>query len=771
MMGDNIPGKIFALQPKALNDKIDLRKISRKYLKKWPFFLTSLMITMTVALVYFKFSKPLYQIKATMVIDDKKDKSAMGKTALEEVDLLGAPKVVQNEIEILKSHKLVKQVVDHLRLWVDYKGQNGPFKEDLYETRPFTLNFFKALAPDSDRVLRIQILNTTSFILIDKNNKRLKFNFDQVVNDDLGLWSLKATENLKRYIGKTVFVNISNPEGTTLAYQQALVVELINPDASVFDLSINDQKIQRGKDFINTLIFYYNQSEVNNQTNITQATLDFIDKRLDSLRGELDHAEGKVEGYQSGKGLTDISAQSKIYLEDAQANGAQLTAINIQLGVIDQLDEYVNSPGNKDSNVPATLGISDQGLISLVQKLADLQLERTKLLASLPERNPAFDPINRQIAQVKLAIKENVKNIKATLLATKQGLQSVKSNYKATIQNIPGQERQLGGLKRQQSIKENLYTYLLQQREEISLSYASTLSNSRMVDLAYALPPKIAKRLSPFAIAFIIGLIFPAGVIYGKEKFKNRITDISDIEDETSAPVIAEINYIKLPAEIIYNSPDKKSRFVLIEQFRHLRTQLNILNQSDTKSNVILITSTIAGEGKSFISNNLAVSFAKSGKKTLLLEIDVYKPKAVKLFGLAEHAGLTDYLAGNCTIEESIQSVPSHKGLDLITSGSYVDDFSELLNTEKFQTLMEVLRQNYEQILIDSPPVSIISEAYIISKLIDNTLYIVREGYTSKTYLPFIKKVFSNQQLPNMQVIFNGMGTVRSGYQDYYPSK
>jgi tyrosine-protein kinase Etk/Wzc len=469
--------------------------------------------------------------------------------------------------------------------------------------------------------------------------------------------------------------------------------------------------------------------------------------------------------------LTDISAQSKIYLEDAQANGAQLTAINIQLGVIDQLDEYVNSPGNKDSNVPATLGISDQGLISLVQKLADLQLERTKLLASLPERNPAFDPINRQIAQVKLAIKENVKNIKATLLATKQGLQSVKSNYKATIQNIPGQERQLGGLKRQQSIKENLYTYLLQQREEISLSYASTLSNSRMVDLAYALPPKIAKRLSPFAIAFIIGLIFPAGVIYGKEKFKNRITDISDIEDETSAPVIAEINYIKLPAEIIYNSPDKKSRFVLIEQFRHLRTQLNILNQSDTKSNVILITSTIAGEGKSFISNNLAVSFAKSGKKTLLLEIDVYKPKAVKLFGLAEHAGLTDYLAGNCTIEESIQSVPSHKGLDLITSGSYVDDFSELLNTEKFQTLMEVLRQNYEQILIDSPPVSIISEAYIISKLIDNTLYIVREGYTSKTYLPFIKKVFSNQQLPNMQVIFNGMGTVRSGYQDYYPSK
>jgi tyrosine-protein kinase Etk/Wzc len=614
-------------------------------------------------------------------------------------------------------------------------------------------------------------LNTTSFILIDKNNKRLKFNFDQVVNDDLGLWSLKATENLKRYIGKTVFVNISNPEGTTLAYQQALVVELINPDASVFDLSINDQKIQRGKDFINTLIFYYNQSEVNNQTNITQATLDFIDKRLDSLRGELDHAEGKVEGYQSGKGLTDISAQSKIYLEDAQANGAQLTAINIQLGVIDQLDEYVNSPGNKDSNVPATLGISDQGLISLVQKLADLQLERTKLLASLPERNPAFDPINRQIAQVKLAIKENVKNIKATLLATKQGLQSVKSNYKATIQNIPGQERQLGGLKRQQSIKENLYTYLLQQREEISLSYASTLSNSRMVDLAYALPPKIAKRLSPFAIAFIIGLIFPAGVIYGKEKFKNRITDISDIEDETSAPVIAEINYIKLPAEIIYNSPDKKSRFVLIEQFRHLRTQLNILNQSDTKSNVILITSTIAGEGKSFISNNLAVSFAKSGKKTLLLEIDVYKPKAVKLFGLAEHAGLTDYLAGNCTIEESIQSVPSHKGLDLITSGSYVDDFSELLNTEKFQTLMEVLRQNYEQILIDSPPVSIISEAYIISKLIDNTLYIVREGYTSKTYLPFIKKVFSNQQLPNMQVIFNGMGTVRSGYQDYYPSK
>jgi capsular exopolysaccharide synthesis family protein len=281
----------------------------------------------------------------------------------------------------------------------------------------------------------------------------------------------------------------------------------------------------------------------------------------------------------------------------------------------------------------------------------------------------------------------------------------------------------------------------------------------------------MTKRLSPFAMAFIIGLIFPAGVIYGKEKFKNRITDISDIEDKTSAPVIAEINYIKLPAEIIYNSPDKKSRFVLIEQFRHLRTQLNILNQSDAKSNVILITSTIAGEGKSFISNNLAVSFAKSGKKTLLLEIDVYKPKAVKLFGLAEHMGLADYLAGNCKIEESIQSIPAHPGLDIITSGSFVDDFSELLNRANFQVLMETLRKDYDQILIDSPPVSIISEAYIISKLIDNTLYIVREGYTSKSFLPFIKKAFTDQQLPNMQVVFNGMGTVRAGYQDYYPSK
>lgn len=770
-MTDNIPGKIFSIQSKELNDKFDLRKISRKYLKKWPFFLISLMVTMAVAFVYFKFTKPSYQIKATMVINDKKDKSAMGKTALEEVDLLDAPKVVQNEIEIIKSHKLVKQVVDRLQLWVDYKGQNGPFKEDLYDSRPFTLNFFKAARPDLDRALRVQILNPSSFILIDKDDKRLKFNFDQVVNDDMGLWSLKPTENLKSYIGKTIFVNISNPEGTTLAYQQALAVDLINPDASVFDLSINDQKIQRGKDFINTLIFYYNQSEVNNQTDITQATLNFIDKRLDSLRGELNSAEGKVEGYQSGKGLTDINAQSQIYLQDAQANGAQLTAINLQLGVIDQLEEYVNSPANKDSNVPTMLGITDQGLIALVQKLADIQLERTKLLASLPERNPAFDPINRQIAQLKLAIRENVKNIKAALLATKQGLQSVKSNNRATIQSLPGQERQLGGLKRQQSIKEDLYTYLLKQREEISLSYASTLSNSRLVDLAYSLPPKFTKRLSPFAMAFIIGLIFPAGVIYGKEKFKNRITDTSDIADKTSVPIIAEINYIKLPAEIIYNSPDKKSRFVLIEQFRHLRTQLNILNQNDSKSNVILITSTIAGEGKSFISNNLAVSFAKSGKKTLLLEIDVYKPKAVKLFGLGEHMGLADYLAGNCSIAESIQSIPSHPGLDIITSGSFVDDFSELLNKSNFQGLMEVLRNDYDQILIDSPPVSIISEAYIVSKLIDNTLYIVREGYTSKAFLPFIKKVFTDHQLPNMQVVFNGMGTVRSGYQDYYPSK
>jgi len=752
------------------DDNLYLRENLIKYVKKWPYFLLSILVATACAFVVVKFSKPTYQIKATLVIDDKKDKAGTEKVALQELDLIGAPKTVENEIEILKSHKLIKDAVDHLNLSVDYKLKDGILENDLYGVAPFRLNLYRSAVPDSSQKLKIQILNATSYLLLRDDDRPVRYGFNQVANNEVGTWSLSVVNNIKPYIGKTITVYVNDSESTVIEYQKALTVELVNVEASVIDLSINDVKIKRGEDFINTLIYFYNQSELADKNNITQNTIDFIDKRLDSLHEELNNAEGKVEGYQSGNGLTDINAQSAIFLQDDQSNGAKLNDINIQLAVINQLETYVNSSDNNESNIPSTLGISDQGLIALLQKLSDLQLQKTQLLATLPEKNPAFEPINKQISQVKSGIKESIKNIKSSLLTTRDGLKAVKTSFKSSIHDIPTQERQLGGLKRQQSIKENLYTYLLQQREEISLSYASPLSDARLVDLAYALPPKSSKKLIPFVVALFLGLVFPAGLIYGREKIKNSVNNTREIEAETMVPIIAEINYLKLPSAIVTENPKNNARFILTEQFRNLRTQLNFISPAGKTSTVTLITSSVSGEGKSFISNNLAISLAKLGKKVALLEIDVYRSKAIALFGLQENKGLADYLAGKATLNEIIQYYQPDPNLAIIGSGEFVDDFSELLNNETFEKLLNELKEGYDHILIDSPPLNVITEGLIIGNLCDNTLYVVREGYTPKTLLPFIEKLHTDQQIPDMHIVFNGVETVRSGYKAYYPN-
>ncbi len=755
------------------NDSINFREILINYVRYWWLFLISIIIALIIAFIFYKLQKPVYTIKASLEMQDSKDKPADEKSALQQLDLFNEPKVVENEIEILKSRQMVKQVVDHLQLWTSYKLKDGIKKNELYNVTPIKFNLTAGNQPITAQKLDVRVLDLNSYS-ITLNKHTSQHHFGEVINDELGMWNVTGTSYLKDYVGKTIEVAVSNPETTVIGYQKALSVALIEKLTSVVEISINDQIAKRGEDFVNNLIFFYNQGEIAQKNNITKSTLNFIDKRLDSLRGELNIAESKVAGYRSGNGITDVNAQSQMYLQDVQANSAKLNDINIQLNVIDNVENYVNS-GSNDQNVPSTMGISDPGLVSLVQRLSDLQLKRTEMLGNMPAGNPAFEPINKQIVSVKQSIKENIKNIKSNLLSTRNQLQSYKANVQSNIQSVPGHEKQLGNLNRQQSVKENLYTYLLQKREEISLRYASALSDARMVDVAYTLPPNATKKYTPFAIAFLMGLVFPAGFLYGRDVVKNTITKRKDIETATEVPVIAELSYVKLPSEIVLNNEKNKSSFTLIEQFRHLRTQLNFLNESGQKGNVTMITSSLSNEGKSFVSTNLAVSLAKSGKRVILLEMDIYKPKISKMFGLQGSKGLSDYLTGKAKRGAIVQQPAGYPDLDVIGCGEFIDNFSELLDQDKFVQLIEELKPEYDYILVDTPPVHSINDAHIIAKACDVTLYLVRYNHTSKSLLPFIQKLHADSKLPNMNIVFNGLAEGRDGegykYETYYYNK
>ena len=762
-------------QAQGDDDTFNPVEILNKFLSHWLLFLVFLTLFIALAFIYTRIVKPDHQIQATMLMhDDSKDKATEEKSALQELDLVTPAKNIENEVEVLQSRSLIKSVIENLQLWITYRYKDGLIINDLYNETPLKLIMFNKPALGLNKKLNVKIINAQSFMLVADSNSNNKYLFRDTVANDMGKWKLSPTGSIDKYIGKTIQILVSDLESTTVNYQSALDVSVKDKLASVVELTVIDKNIKRGEDFLNTLIYFYNQAETAEKNNITKSTLKFIDKRLDSLSRELNHAEGSVAGYRSSRGLTDVNAQSQVYLQNGQANDTRLNEINIQLKVIDGLDNYVNS-GNDNQSTPSTIGIADPTLLSLVQKLSDLQLEKTKLLATLPERNPAFDPINKQISTVKSALVENIKSIKTTLLTTRQQLQSYKSNNQASISSMPGQERQLGGLERQQTVKESLYTYLLQKREQISLSYASSLSNARLLDVAYAVPLKASKKYIPFAIAVFMGLFIPIGIIFGKEAIRNTVTKRREIVLATSLPVLAEISYLKLKSDIVTAAENKKQSFALIEQFRHLRTQLNLLHPDIGQGRVTLITSSITSEGKSFISSNLAISLAKSGKKTLLLELDNYKPKVSNIFGVTVSPGLSDFLKGKASAQEVIKPLPDYPNLNLISTGEYIDDFSELIEQSPFHDLINGFKEYYDHILIDCPPIHSINDANIVARLADTTLYVVRFDYTSKSLLPFISKLNAEEMLPSIQVIFNGLTKGRDGegykYEQYYQKK
>lgn len=745
---------------------LNFREIIAKYLYHWPLYISVLVVCVAAAFVVYKLQKPVYEIKASMVIDDatSNKSSSSDKSALEEIDIDHPPKIVENEIQVLSSRSLISKVIYDLKLWVSYVKVSKLGKhETLYKDNPFEFRLLKPNGILGDQTFDIFIKDTNTFLIKGSQGKSKQFKFNEPLVNSFGTWMLVPQKNLSEYIGWNITVNISNPVSVTDAYQSGLTVTLLDKDASTLELDFSDQIPERGKDFLNHLITRYNEAQLTQKNNLTQSTLDFIDKRLASLTGELSNAEGEVETYRSSKGVTDIDKQSDSYMQSVQNNDRNLDEVNVQLEVIEQVEGYINSPHS--SSPPSTVGITDPGLNSLVQKLSELQTEREKLLATTPETNPIFDPLNKQISSTRDQIKGTISSIKQSLLAQKRQLSSISNRFESTIKSVPKTEKELIGLTRQKTLKENLYTYLLQKHEEVSLSYASTLSDARLVDAAYSLPPKASKRLVPFIAALLIGLAMPTVIIYGRNSLRNKILSNKDIMRDVDSPILGELSYERSDDPIVVHD---KGKFAVGEEFRILRTKLHYLHGQGDKGRVTLLTSSISNEGKSFVSTNLAVTLAASGKKTAILEMDLRKPRVSAIFNLdGKHPGISNYLNGEVSETAIIQKSAEYPNLDILGSGDFYPNPSELLEQQRLEVLINWLRLKYDYVIIDTPPVSIVTDSIIIARLVDVSLYVIRQAYTSKALLPFIKSIEEEQHFPKMNIIFNGVQKGRYGYNGY----
>ena len=739
----------------------DLKTVLSKYLYHWPLFLTGLLMAFAGSYIYLKTVNSVYEVSATILVKDEK-KSPREKSALQELDQTSSPKIAEAEIEILRSKKLMNRVVRDLNLATNYSVKRDFKTIDLYKDSPLSFILIKANKAPFDTRINVLIKDKETFEIQNFGKSPEIFKFNAPIKSSFGVWKLQSKAFIDEFVGTVVTVSLANPEQVAINYSKSIDAHLLDKSAPTIGLFLTDEVPERGKDVLNNLIKAYNLETSSEEKRTTQSTIKFIDKRLASLTGELNSAEREVEGFRSSQGLTDINSQSKVYLENVQLNDNKLNEVNVQLNVINGIERYLNSTSNTE-NPPATIGISDPALNSSIENLAQLQLKRVALMATTPETNPVFEPIERQIRITKSSIRQSIQGIKSSLSNSKSELESFNNRFESSIRNIPGQERQFVGMKRQQSIKENLYVYLLQKREELSLSYASTLADARVVDNANVGDIKWPRIPLILSIALLLGLGLPFLVIYFRNSFNNKITSKRDIENAMNITILGELSYDDLSKDIVVL--DNKHQMVG-EQFRALRTNMHYLhNNKKGRGRVTLLTSSVSGEGKSFVSSNIAASLALSGRKTVILEMDLRKPKISGIFNSpTENMGVSDFLSSDIAMEDIVVPYQDIPNLSIINSGHIPPNPSELLERERLVEMITWLRENFDDILIDSPPLHLVTDAMIIARFVDVSLYVIRQGYTGMDELSYIKDVYQSNKLPNMNIVFNGIQKARYGY-------
>ena len=735
-----------------------------RYLPYWPLFLILLAGFLFGAWFYLRYASPIYETSATILVKDEK-KGVDDANLMEQLDLFGSKKLVENEIEILKSRMLMHEVVNNLALYapVTYKA---PIKsKPAYVYSPITI---EVKNPDA------LIPEKKVFFTYDSAKKEVvigakHYPMNQWVRDSLNDVRFIANPNyMAPEEERPLFYTLVNPRKITDELINGLKITQATKLSAVIDLKLKDPTPKRAEDILNGLIGVYNKAAINDKNSLASNTLKFINQRLALVVTELDSVEQGIQRYKTNEGIVDISAQGQLYLDNVGANDQKLSEINVQLAVMDQVEKYVSSKNDQPGLVPSTFGVADPTLTQLLGKLYDLEVQYEGLRRTTAENNPIAISLHNEIDKIKPNILENIHSLRRNLEAGKDNLSGTSSRYASILQRLPQKERGLVQISRQQTIKNGIYSFLLQKREETALSYNSAVADTRIVDTAETgVDPVSPKTSLIYAIALLAALGMGAGLVAIREVFNQNIIFRSEIEQYTTVPVIGEIAQDATTRDTPFVIEEGRRTYIA-EQFRQLRTSLAYIGINNRKKK-ILITSTIGGEGKSFVSANLAVSLALTNKKVVLLELDLRKPKLSHLFNVSREVGLTNYFIGNKDADHIIKSTEVNKNLFIIPSGAIPPNPSELIMNGRLEELLKYLDTIFDYIIIDTAPVSPVTDAYLISPMCDATLYLVRHGVTPKMYIKKLDENSTLHALKNMAIIFNGvknrgLGTYAYGY-------
>lgn len=744
----------------------DLRTVLMRYARHWKWFVLSLLLAGAGAYAYLMFQTPIYRTSASLLIKDDK-KGLSEDNILKEMDIFTPKKVVENEMEILKSYALMDKVVNTLGLDVRYYRPTQFGKEEIFNKLPIRLVVERGNSALYNTELEVTLAGPDK---VSINNSVYPVN--KSMQTPYGRLRIFAAHPL-RASTEPMIVKVSPRSAAVDGYLKNLTVEPSSKASTVLFMTIEDAVPAKGEAILNKLIAEYNQAAVVDKNIVASNTLNFIEDRLHLIAGELSTVEKGVESYKSAEGITDLSSQAQVFLETVKENDAQLNQTTIQLGVVEDIERYVNRKASDRGMVPATLSITDPVLIGLVSKVSELELQRDQLSRTTTPSNPMLQTLDTQLKATKESLSENIENVKETIKNTQSKLKATNRALEAQIRTIPSKERALVNITRQQAIKNNLYTYLLEKREETALSYASTVADSRTID-----PPRTGQdpvkpvKGTIYLLFSILGLLLPVGVLTARDTLNNRVNRRSDVELVSQIPILGEISSARNVDPLIMVSG---KRSVIAEQIRTLRTNLQFLRSHPNDSQVVLITSSISGEGKSFLSLNLGASLALVDRPTVILEMDLRKPKLHSVLGMFNTVGITNYLIQEASLDEILQEIPGFPNYHIITCGPIPPNPAELLSSPRLEQLLREVRQRFEYIIIDSPPIGLVTDAQLIAPFADSTMFMVRHDHTPKSYLKMIDILYKENRFQRLNLILNGVGDGESyqygygyGYGGYY---
>lgn len=765
------------------NKDLFLKEQIGQYTRHWIWFILLVILALIGAYIYLRYSTTLYESKATVIIKEDLDRSSELSPFAELGGFFSKYRnnEIENELAIFRSKRLITDVVEELELNIIYESIGAIKTSELYEYKPLIvqyLSFTDSTKSTSIPKLYFEILSETEFKVENDSETILgTHGFGEKVSMPFGeiivIPVLDEPIKFNNFIKKNISVLYRPVENISLSFQNRINVNNDIKNSNVVELKMQSPVIQKSEDFINELIFQYNKDAIYDRNQVAQKTSNFIDSRLEIITQELDSVESNKVQFKSSNRLTNIETEAQLILENASEFSKRQFDVSTQLELANTMIDYMENTSSNDL-LPANIGLDGEGIGETVNNYNSLILQRNKLLKSSTAKNPVVVNLNNQIAQFRNTILESLKNTSNALKISMRDLDYKESILNSKITGVPAKEKIYRDIERQQIIKEQLYLFLLQQREEANISLAVTAPKAKIVDRAYSsLTPVYPNKLLIYLGALLAGLLIPFLVIYIRLLLNTKVTNRRDVERLLyPTAMIGEIPKVKNGDK---DSVQENDRSILAESFRILRTNLQYLfiNKLNTSSmaHTVFVTSTIKGEGKTFVAYNLSLTLALTGKKVVLVGADIrnpqlhrYLPKDIKI-----STGLTNYIIDpSVALYDIIRKSKKNDHLSIILSGDIPPNPAELLMQDRTKNLFNELKKEFDYIIVDTAPSMLVTDTILINKLADVTLYTIRAGFTDKKLLEFPKEAINDGRLSNVALVLNHVEMNNFGYGNKY---